>query len=79
MSFGDGWILRSLARSSPMPGLTADSCSYGRAFANRFLQDRLAAAPLRFATVNITISGHLLSDDKIAPMSGTPGRPKMAG
>ena len=56
-----------------MPGLTADSCSYGRAFANRFLQVRLAAAPLRLATVNVTISGQLLSDDKITPMSGTLG------
>ena len=47
----------------PCPASLLGSCSYGRAFAPRFLQVRLAAAPLRLATVTVTVSGQLLSDD----------------
>ncbi len=72
-SFGDRWISRSLARSSPAPGLTACSCSCGRAFAPRFFQVGLAASPLRFTTVVVTLSGYLLSGHKSWPMLGTLG------
>jgi hypothetical protein len=59
-SFGNGWISCSLAHSSPTPGLTACSCSYGRAFATRFFQAGLTVSPLRFTTVVVTSSGYLL-------------------
>jgi len=71
--FGDTWISRSLGRSSPMPGLTADSCSCGRAFASRFLQLHLTATPCGSLRVIVTFPGHLLSDDKTVPMPGTLG------
>ena len=73
MSFGDGWILRFPARLSPMHGLSADSCSYGRAFDSRFLRVGLAASPLRFSTVLVTFPGYLLSGNETKPMSGTLG------
>ena len=60
-------------RSSPAPGLTACSCSCGRAFAPRFFRAGLAASPLRFATVVVTLSGDLLSGHKSWPMPGTLG------
>ena len=73
MSFGDIRISRSLARLSPIPGLSADSCPCGRAFAPRFFQLHLTALTLRFTTVLVTISGCLFSDSLTAPMSGTLG------
>jgi len=47
----------------PAPGLTADSYSYGREFALRFLQLHLAATPCGFATVAVIGSGWLLSSN----------------
>ena len=73
-SFGDCWISRSLARSSPAPGLTACSCSYGRVFATPCFQLGLAASTLGFATLLVTRCGYLLSGNKYMPMSGTLGR-----
>ena len=73
-SFGDGWISRSLARSSPVPGLTACSCSCGRVLATPFFQLGLAASTLGFATLLVTLRGYLLSGNKYMPMSGTLGR-----
>ncbi len=70
-SFGDGWISRSLARSSPVPGLTACSCSCGRVLATPFFQLGLAASTLGFATLLVTLRGYLLSGNKYMPMSGT--------
>ncbi len=81
-SFGDGWISRSLARSSPVPGLTACSCSCGRVLATPFFQLGLAASTLGFATLLVTLRGYLLSGNKYMPMSGTPGsglRPAVDG
>ncbi len=72
-SFGDGWISRSLARSSPVPGLTACSCSCGRVLATPFFQLGLAASTLGFATLLVTLRGYLLSGNKYMPMSGTLG------
>ncbi len=72
-AFGDGWISRSLTRSSPARGLAVCSCSYARAFAPRFFQAGLTASPLRFATVVVTLSGDLLSGHKSWPMLGTLG------
>jgi len=72
-SFGDCWISRSLARSSPAPGLTACSCSYGRVFATPCFQLGLAASTLGFATLLVTRCGYLLSGNKYMPMSGTLG------
>ena len=73
-SFGDCWISRSLARSSPAPGLTACSCSYGRVSATPCFQLGLAASTLGFATLLVTLRGYLLSGNKYMPMSGTLGR-----
>jgi hypothetical protein len=72
-SFGDCWISRSLARSSPAPGLTACSCSYGRVFATPCFQLGLTASTLGFATLLVTRCGYLLSGNKYMPMSGTLG------
>ena len=72
-SFGDGWISRSLARSSPVPGLAACSCSCGRVLATPFFQLGLAASTLGFATLLVTLCGYLLSGNKSMPMSGTLG------
>ena len=72
-SFGDGWISRSLARSSPVSGLTACSCSYGRVLASPCFQLGLAASTLGFATLLVTLRGYLLSGNKYMPMSGTLG------
>jgi hypothetical protein len=56
----------------PHRGLTACSCSYGRAFATDFFRaERLAAPALSFTTVVVTHSGHFLSSDKSMPMPGT--------
>jgi hypothetical protein len=73
-SFGDDWISRSLARSSPVSGLTACSCSCGRVLATPFFQLGLAASTLGFATLLVTLRGYLLSGNKYMPMSGTLGR-----
>jgi hypothetical protein len=73
-SFGDDWISRSLARSSPVFGLTACSCSCGRVLATPFFQLGLAASTLGFATLLVTLRGYLLSGNKYMPMSGTLGR-----
>ena len=70
-SFGDDWISRSLARSSPVFGLTACSCSCGRVLATPFFQLGLAASTLGFATLLVTLRGYLLSGNKYMPMSGT--------
>jgi hypothetical protein len=56
----------------PHRGLTACSCSYGRAFATDFFRAECLAAPaLSFTTVVVTISGHFFSYDKSMPMPGT--------
>jgi hypothetical protein len=56
----------------PHRGLTACSCSYGRAFATDFFRAEYLAAPaLSFTTVVVTISGHFFSYDKSMPMPGT--------
>ena len=73
-SFGDSWISRSLARSSPVPGLAACSCSCGRVLATPFFQLGLVASTLGFATLLVTLRGYLLSGNKYMPMSGTRGR-----
>ena len=73
VSFGDAWISRFLARSSPTSGLTACFCSCGRVFATPFFQLRLTAYALGFATLVVTACGYLLSDNKYMPMSGTLG------
>jgi hypothetical protein len=73
-SFGDGWISRSLARSSPTAGLAVCFCSYGRLFASPFLQPGLAASALGFATLVVTACGYLLSDNKYMSMPGTLGQ-----
>ena len=72
-SFGDGWISPSLARSSPAPGLTACSCSYGRVLATPCFQLGLTASTLGLATLLVTRRGYLLSGNKYMPMSGAPG------
>ncbi len=72
-SFGDGGISRSLARSSPVPSLTACSCSCGRVLATPFFQLGLAASTLGFATLLVTFRGYLLSGNKYMLMSGTRG------
>ena len=72
-SFGDDWISRSLARSSPVSGLTACSCSCGRVLATPFFQLGLAASTLGFATLLVTLRGYLLSGNKYMPLSGTLG------
>ena len=72
-SFGDGWISRSLARSSPVSSLSACSCSCGRVFAPPFLQLGLAASTLGFTTLLVTLRGYLLPGNKYMPMSGTLG------
>lgn len=71
MAFGDGWISRSLARSSPISGLSACFCSCGRLFATPFFQPHLTASTLGFATLVVTACDDLLSDHKYMPMSGT--------
>src|SRR5258708_6004985 len=45
MRLDDSWALLLPASSPPAPGLTANSCSYGREFALRFFQLHLAAMP----------------------------------
>ncbi len=75
MAFGDGWISRSLARSSPISGLSACFCSCGRLFATPFFQPHLTASTLGFATLVVTACDDLLSDHKYMPMSGTLAAP----
>ena len=53
MRLDDLWASLFSASLPPAPGLTASSCSYGREFATRFLQLRLTAYALRFATVAV--------------------------
>jgi len=58
----------------PHLGLTACSCSYGRAFApDCFRAEYLATPALSFATVVVTISEHFVSYVKFMPMPGTRG------
>ena len=45
MRLDDLWASLFRASLPPAPGLTASSCSYGREFASRFFQLRLAATP----------------------------------
>ena len=45
MRLDDPWALLFRASLPPTPGLTASSCTYGREFATRFFQLRLAATP----------------------------------
>ena len=45
MRLDDLWASLFPASLPPAPGLTASSCSYGREFATRFFQLRLAATP----------------------------------
>ena len=63
MRLDDFWALLLPASSPPAPGLTASSCSYGREFAFRFFQLRLAATPCGFATVAVIGSDWLLSSN----------------
>ena len=64
---------RLLAHLSPVSGLTVCSCSCDRALVPRCFQAGLAASPLRFSTVVVTLSGSLLSGYKSWPMPGTLG------
>jgi hypothetical protein len=66
--------LPSLAGSSPVAGLAARSCSYGRGFAFRFFQLRLAVTPCGSATVAAIGSDDLLPCHKFKPMLGTLGQ-----
>ena len=70
-SFDNLWTSPSLAGSSPVAGLSARSCFYGRGFAFRFFQLCLAATPCGLATVAVIGSGDLLSCHKFRPMMGT--------
>ena len=72
MRLDDLWASLFSANSPPAPGLTASSCSYGRGFASRFFQLRLAATPCGSATVAVIGPDWLLSSNKILPMLGTP-------
>jgi hypothetical protein len=72
MRLDDLWASLFRASSPPAPGLTASSCSYGRRFASRFFQLRLAATPCGSATVAVIGPDWLLSSNKIPPMLGTP-------
>jgi hypothetical protein len=65
--FGDSWISHFPACASPAPCLTAGSCSYGRAFAPRFLHR--SGHPRRLALHYSCLSLHrvisfLLSSDR---------------
>ena len=70
-SFDNLWTSPSLAGSSPVAGLSARSCFYGRGFAFRFFQLCLAATPCGLATVAVIGPGDLLSCHKFRPMLGT--------
>jgi hypothetical protein len=72
MRLDDLWASLFRASLPPAPGLTASSCSYGRGFASRFFQLRLAATPCGSATVAVIGPDWLLSSNKILPMLGTP-------
>jgi hypothetical protein len=74
MRLDDLWASLFKASSPPAPGLSASSCSYGRGFAYRFFQLRLAATPCGSATVAVIGSDWLLSSNKTSPMLGTPCR-----
>ena len=76
MRLDDFWTLLFRASLSPAPGLTASSCSFGREFASRFFQLRLAVTPCDFATVAVIGPDWLLSSNKILPMLGTQGQSK---
>ena len=71
MRLDDLWASLFSASLPPAPGLAASLCSYGRGFASRFFQFRLAATPCGFATVAVIGFGWLLSSNKILPMLGT--------
>jgi hypothetical protein len=73
-SFDNLWTSPSLAGSSPVAGLSARSCFYGRGFAFRFFQLCLAATPCGLATVAVIGPGDLLSCHKFRPMLGTLAR-----
>jgi hypothetical protein len=79
MRLDDLWASLFSANSPPAPGLTASSCSYGRGFASRFFQLRLAATPCGSATVAVIGPDWLLSSNKILPMLGTRCRRLSAG
>jgi len=64
---------RLLAHLSPVSGLTVCSCSCDRALVPRCFQAGLAASPLRFSTVVVTLSGNLVPGCKSWPMPGTLG------
>ena len=53
MRLADFWASLFSASLPPASGLTASSCSYGREFAFRFFQLRLAATPCGSATVAV--------------------------
>ena len=72
MRLDDLWASLFRASLPPAPGLAASSCSYGRGFASRFFQLRLAATPCGSATVAVIGPDWLLSSNKILPMLGTP-------
>jgi hypothetical protein len=74
-SFDNLWTSPSLAGSSPVAGLSARSCFYGRGFAFRFFQLCLAATPCGLATVAVIGPGDLLSCHKFRPMLGTLAAP----
>jgi hypothetical protein len=60
----DFWALLFPASLPPAPGLTADSCFYGRRFATRFFRLRLTATPcvsLRLSSSTPSSSFHLYS------------------
>jgi hypothetical protein len=63
MRLDDFWASLFSASLPPASGLTASSCSYGREFAFRFFQLRLAAAPCGSATVAVIGPDWLLSSN----------------
>ena len=71
----DFWASLFPASLPPAPGLAAGSCSYGRRFATRFFQLRLAATPcvsLRLSSSTPSSSFHL---DRLCPCWAHWGRP----
>ena len=72
MRLDDLWASLFRASLPPAPGLTASLYSYGREFAFRFFQLRLAATLSGSATVAVIGPDWLLSSNKIPPMLGTP-------
>lgn len=67
-----GYLVPRCGRHRPHRGLTACSCSYGRAFAPDCFRAQCLAAPAwSFATVVVTVSEHCVSYVEFMPMPST--------